>query len=206
MFTTLCETSTAVVHDIAAIGGIVKESDAVLVVDAISGLGAQDLQTDNWNVDCVVAGSQKGLMLPPGLAFCSVSAKCRKLISDSKLPKYYFDFQKAKKALDKNDTPYTPAVSLIVALAETLKLIKKERLENVIQRHKRLAEMTREALERLGLKIFASTFCNVVTAALVPEGIDSTELVKLMRRKYGVSIANGQGQFKGKLIRIAHLG
>lgn len=206
VFTTLCETSTAVVNDIKAIGEIVKATDAVLVVDAISGLGAEDLQTDNWHVDCAVAGSQKAMMLPPGLSFVSLSPKAYELVKHSKLPKYYFDFKKAKKALDKNDTPYTPAVSLIVSLKEALRLIKQEGLENVFNRHKRLAEMARQALSALGLKIFAATFCNVVTAALVPEGIDSTELVKLMRTKYGVSIANGQGHLKGKLIRVAHLG
>lgn len=206
VFTTLCETSTGVVHDIQAIGQIVKDSGALLVVDAISGLGAEDLQTDNWNVDCVIAGSQKAMMLPPGLSFCSISSKARKLVQESKLPKYYFDFKEAKKSLDKNDTPFTPAVSLIVALKEALALIKKEGLENIFTRHKRLAQATRQALTVLGFKIFSSTFCNVVTSAYVPQGIDGTQLVKLMRDKYAVSIANGQGKFKGKIIRVAHLG
>lgn len=206
VFTTLCETSTAVVTDIKAIGQIVKESGAVLVVDAVSGLGAQDLQTDNWNVDCVVVGSQKGMMLPPGLSFCSVSAKAWKTIENSKLPKYYFDFKKAKKSLDKNDTPYTPAVTLVIALRESLRMIKEEGLENVFKRHQMLACATRDAVCALGLKLFSHTFCNAVTAAYLPEGIDSTQLVKLMRDKYGVSIADGQEQLKGKIIRIAHLG
>lgn len=206
VFTTLCETSTGVVNDIQAIGRIVKDTAAVLVVDAVSGLGAEDLQTDNWYVDCVVVGSQKGMMLPPGLGFCSVSEKAYNCVKNSKLPKYYFDFKKAKKSLDKNDTPYTPAVSLIVALRESLCLIKKEGLENVFKRHKLLAEATRGALIALGFKLFSSTFCNVVTSAYVPEGIDSTQLVKLLRTKYGVSIADGQGYLKGKIIRVAHLG
>lgn len=206
VFTTLCETSTGVVHDIQAIGQIVKDSQALLVVDAISGLGAEDLQTDNWNVDCVIAGSQKAMMLPPGLSFCSISSGAWKLAQESKLPKYYFDFKEAKKSLDKNDTPFTPAVSLIVALKEALALIEKEGLENIFTRHKRLAQATRQALTVLGFKIFSSTFCNVVTSAYVPQGIDSTQLVKLMRDKYAVSIANGQGKLKGKIIRVAHLG
>jgi aspartate aminotransferase-like enzyme len=206
VFTTLCETSTAVVTDIKAIGQIVKESGAVLVVDAVSGLGADDLQTDNWNVDCVVVGSQKGMMLPPGLSFCSVSAKAWKAIENSKSPKYYFDFKKAKKSLDKNDTPFTPAVTLVIALRESLRRIKKEGLENVFKRHKLLACATRDAVCALGLKLFSNTFCNAVTAAYLPEGIDSTQLVKLMRDKYAVTIANGQEQLKGKIIRIAHLG
>ena len=206
VFTTLCETSTGVVHNIEAIGRIVKETGAVLVVDAVSGLGAEEFQVEDWGVDCVVVGSQKGMMLPPGLAFCSLSEKAYKAIKQSKLPKYYFDFQKAKKSLDKNDTPFTPAVSLIVALRESLRLIREEGLENIFARHKRLAKATRGALYALGFKIFSSTFCNVVTAVYLPEGIDGTQLVKLMRDKYGVSIANGQGEFKGKIVRVAHLG
>jgi aspartate aminotransferase-like enzyme len=206
VFTTLCETSTGVVSDIKTIGRIVKESSALLVVDAVSGLGAEDLQTDKWNVDCVVCGSQKGMMLPPGLGFCSVSEKAYKMVKDSSLPRYFFDFRKAKKALDKNDTAFTPAVSLIVALREALRLIKEEGLENIFKRHRLLASATRNALGALGFKLFSSTFCNVVTSASVPKGIDSTELVKLMRTKLGVSIANGQEQLKGKIIRIAHLG
>lgn len=206
VFTTLCETSTGVTNDIKTIAEIVKDSPAVLVVDAVSGLGAEDLQTDKWGVDCVVAGSQKAMMLPPGLSFCSVSPKARKAIENSKLPKYYFDLRKAKKALDKSDTTFTPPVSLIVALAEALHLIQKEGLENVFKRHKIMAEGARGALLALGFKLFSQTFCNVVTAAYTPEGIDSTQLVKLLRDKYGVSIANGQEQFKGKLIRLAHLG
>jgi aspartate aminotransferase-like enzyme len=206
VFTTLCETSTAVVSDIKAIGRIVKESNAVLVVDAISGLGAEDLQTDNWHVDCAIAGSQKGMMLPPGLGFASVSAKAYEKVKSSQIAKYYFDFNQAKKSLDKNDTPFTPAVSLVVALKEALDLIKREGLENVFKRHRRLARATRGALLALGFKLFSATFCNVVTAAYVPEGIDSTQLVKLMREKFAVSIANGQGRLKGKVVRLAHLG
>lgn len=206
VFTTLCETSTGVTQDIRAIGRIVKEFEAVLVVDVVSGLGAEDLQTDNWNVDCAVAGSQKGLMLPPGLAFCSVSPKAWELAQQAKLPKYYFDFQKAGASLQKNDTPFTPCVTLIMALRESLSLIRGEGLENTFKRHKRLACATRAALAALGFKAFSHTPCSVVTAAYVPEGIDSSKLVKLMRDKYGVSIANGQGHIKGKVIRVAHLG
>jgi len=206
VFTTLCETSTGAVCDIKAIGQIIKPTPAVLVVDAISALGAEDLKTDDWGVDCAVVGSQKGMMLPPGLSFISVSPKAYKLIEESKLPKYYFELKKAKKSLDKSDTVYTPAISLIVALGEALKLIKKEGLENIFKRHKMMASATRDALRALGFRLFSGTFCNVLTSAYVPEGIDSTKLVKLMRDKYGVSVASGQAQLKGKIIRIAHLG
>ncbi|MBL7081021.1 MAG: alanine--glyoxylate aminotransferase family protein [Candidatus Omnitrophica bacterium] len=207
VFTTLCETSTGVVNDIETIGKIVRESGAVLVVDAISGLGAVDLQTDRWGVDVVVAGSQKGLMVAPGLAFLSVSAKAWKLIEQAKSPKYYFDLKQAKKALDKTDTPFTSAISLIVALNEALKMLKEEGLENIFQRHKRMAQASRAAARALGLELFASTApSDAVTAICVPVGIDGQKLVKTMRDAYGVVIAGGQAQLKGKIIRIAHMG
>jgi len=207
VFTTLCETSTGVVNDIEAIGKIVKDTDAVLVVDAISGLGAIDLKTDAWFVDVVVSGSQKGLMLPPGLGFISVSAKAFKLIEASKSPRYYFDLRKAKKALDKTDTPFTPAITLIIALNEALKMMKQDSLENIFIRHKKMADATREAVKGLGLELFAPTAASdVVTAVKVPAGIDGEKLVKTMRDTYGVTIAGGQDEMKGKIIRIAHMG
>jgi aspartate aminotransferase-like enzyme len=207
VFITLCETSTGVVNDIAAIGRIVKDTDAALVVDAISGLGAIDLKTDVWNCDCVVSGSQKGLMLPPGLGFISTSAKAWKLIENSKCPKYYFDLKAAKKALDKTDTPFTPAINLIIALAEALKMIRQDGLENIFARHQKMAEATRQAVQAMGLELFSpSAASDVVTAVKVPEGIDGEKLVKTMRDTYGVTIAGGQAELKGKIFRIAHMG
>ena len=207
VFTTICETSTGVTCDIATIGKIVKDTQAVLVVDAISGLGAIDLKTDDWSVDMVVSGSQKGLMLPPGLGFISVSAKAFKLIENSKSPRYYFDLKKAKKALDKNDTAFTSAITLIIALNEALKMIKQDGLENVFSRHKKMADATRAAMIGLGLELFAPTAASdVVTAVKVPQGIDGEKLVKTMRDTYGVTIAGGQAELKGKIFRIAHMG
>ncbi|MBL7132425.1 MAG: alanine--glyoxylate aminotransferase family protein [Candidatus Omnitrophica bacterium] len=208
VFTTLCETSTGVITDIKAIGEIVKNSAAVLVVDAISGLGAVDLQTDNWSVDVVVVGSQKGLMLPPGLAFISLSQKAWKLIESCKSAKYYFDLKLAKKAYDKTDTAFTSSVSLVVALCESLRLIKQEGLANCFNRYKKMADATRTALKALGLKLFADESCAsyAITAASLPEGIDGEKLVKTMRDEYRVGIAGGQAQLKGKIIRIAHMG
>jgi len=207
VFTTLCETSTGVVNDIAAIGKVVKQTNAVLVVDAISGLGAIDLQTDAWSCDVVVSGSQKGLMLPPGLSFISASQKAWKLIDNAKCPKYYFDLKAAKKALDKTDTPFTPAITLIIALCESLEMIKQEGLENVFLRHKKMADATRAAVRALGLELFAPTAASdVVTAVKVPAGIDGEKLVKTMRDTYGVTIAGGQAELKGKVFRIAHMG
>ncbi|MCX5711138.1 MAG: alanine--glyoxylate aminotransferase family protein [Candidatus Omnitrophica bacterium] len=207
VFTTLCETSTGVATDIAAIGKIVKETPAVLVVDAISGLGAIDLKSDEWSCDAVVSGSQKGLMLPPGLGFISVSLKAMKLVEASKSPRYYFDLRKAKKALDKTDTAFTPAITLIIPLIEVLKMIKEDGLTNIFARHKKMADATKAAMKGLGLELFAPTApSDVVTAVKVPVGIDGEKLVKTMRDTYGVTIAGGQAELKGKIFRFAHMG
>ena len=207
VFTTLCETSTGAASDIEAIGKTVKDSAAVLVVDAISGLGAIDLKTDAWSVDVVVSGSQKGLMLPPGLGFISLSPKAAKLIESSKCPKYYFDLKEAKKALDKTDTPFTPAIGLIIALNEALKMMKQDGLENIFARHKKMADAARAAIKALGLELFApAAASDVVTAVVVPAGIDGEKLVKTMRDTDGVTIAGGQAELKGKVFRIAHMG
>jgi aspartate aminotransferase-like enzyme len=207
VFTTLCETSTGVVNDIAACGRLVKDTPAVLVVDAISGLGAINLKADEWSCDVVVSGSQKGLMLPPGLGFISVSPKAAKLIEGSKSPRYYFDLRKAKKAFDKTDTPFTPAITLIIALNEALKMIKQEGLDAVFARHRKLADATRQAAKALGLELFApEAGSDVVTSVKVPAGIDGEKLVKTMRDTYGVTIAGGQAELKGKIFRFAHMG
>jgi aspartate aminotransferase-like enzyme len=207
VFTTLCETSTGASSDIEAIGKVVRETPAVLVVDAISGLGAIDLKTDAWSCDMVVSGSQKGLMLPPGLGFISVSPKAMNLVEEAKSARYYFDLRKAKKALDKTDTPFTPAIALIIALNAALKMIKQDGLENVFLRHKKMAEATRASMRGLGLELFAPTaFSDAVTAIKVPAGIDGEKLVKTMRDTYGITIAGGQDELKGKVFRIAHMG
>ena len=207
VFTTLCETSTGVDNDIQAIGKVVKNFEAVLAVDAISGLAVIDLKTDDWACDLVVSGSQKGLMLPPGLGFISVSRKAWKLIESAKLPRYYFDLRKAKKAIEKTDTPFTPAITLIIALVEALNLIKRDGLENIFKRHKKMALAAREAMKGLGLELFAPTAASsAVTAVKVPPGLDGEKLVKTMRDTYGVTIAGGQVELKGKIFRVAHMG
>ncbi|MDD5432850.1 MAG: alanine--glyoxylate aminotransferase family protein [Candidatus Omnitrophica bacterium] len=207
VFTTLCETSTGVANDIEAIGKVVKNSDSVLVVDAISGLGAIDLKTDAWNVDVCVSGSQKGLMLPPGLAFISVSKKAWEKVAVSKCPKYYFNLNKAKKAWESTDTPFTPAISLVIALAEAIKIMREDGLENIFARHKKMADATRAAMKALGLELFAPTAASdVVTSVKVPQGIDGEKLVKTMRDTYKVTIAGGQAELKGKVFRFAHMG
>ena len=209
VFATLCETSTGVDFDIKAIAHAVKNSAAVLAVDAISGLGVVDLKTDEWGVDVVVSGSQKGLMLPPGLGFISVSSeKAWKLINQSRSPRYYFDLRLAKKAWEQTDTPFTTSVSLVVALNAALKMVKDEGLENVFKRCSKLAQGVRMAAKALGLKLFADEGCSsrAITAVNVPAGVDGEKLVKTMRDAHGVTIAGGQAELKGKAFRVASMG
>jgi len=208
VFVTLCETSTGVTTDIKSIANALKDTDTVLVVDAISGLGVIDLKTDDWGVDVVVSGSQKGLMLPPGLGFISVSQKAGKLVNESKSPRYYFDLRAAKKAWEQTDTPFTTSVSLVVALNAALKMIKTEGLENVFNRCKKMAEAVKAAAKALGLKLYAeeSYASNAITAVCVPSGIDGEKLVKTMRDTYGITIAGGQAELKGKVFRVASMG
>lgn len=207
VFATLCETSTGVTTNIKALAEVTRNANAVLVVDAISGLGAVECKTDDWGIDCVVAGSQKGLMIPPGLAFVSVNERAWKLVEQSKCPKYYFDFKASKKAIAKTDTPFTPAISLIRGLQEALKLIRQESLDAIVVRHKKMAQAVREAAKALGLELLSpSAASDAVTAVKVPEGIDGAKLVKTMRDEYGVAVAGGQAALKGKIFRIASMG
>lgn len=210
VYVTHSETSTGVVNDLEAIGAVVRDHAAVLVADAVSGLGSAQLKTDAWHVDVVVSGSQKALMLPPGLAFASVSDKAWKLAEQSTLPKYYFDWQKARKAIqqEKPTTPYTPAVSLTMALAASLDMIREEGLDALFARHLAMGRAAREAVKALGLELFSpdDDRCSSVTAVRLPEGIEDAKLRKLMLDKYGVQVAGGQGTMKGTIFRIGHCG
>lgn len=208
VFTTHTETSTGVVNDIETIGKIVKNTDAVLVVDSVSGLVNQKLLTDDWNVDIAVTGSQKGLMCPPGLAFATVSTKAWRLVESSTLPKFYLDFKKMRKSIDNKETPFTPAVSLVVAIHKAIEIIKEKTLEKIWEDTEKLAKATREAIKAMGLKIFCNEkhISNIVTPISMPEGIDGQKVVKVMREEFGISIAGGQSKLKGKIVRIAHMG
>lgn len=206
VFATLCETSTGINTDIEAIGKVVGPTDAVLVVDAISGLGADEIKTDEWAVDVFVGGSQKGLMLPPGLAFVSLSEKARALMETSDLPEFYFDLSAAQKSFEKDTTPWTSAVSLINGLDVVLDMMLEEGMDEVLARHAKLAYASREAMKALGLELFSERPSNGVTAVKVPENIDGLKLVGKMRDEQRVNIAGGQAQVKGKIFRLAHLG
>ena len=202
------ETSTGVYHPVKEIAEIVKKREnTILIVDAITALGVVNIPQDEWGIDVVVTGSQKALMLPPGLAFASLNEKAWSFVEKSDLPKYYFNFKKEKKSLEKNQNAYTPKVQLIVGLREILKEIKEEGLEHVFKRHANLANATRKAVQALGLKLYPSDEpSNALTAAWAPDGIDAGKITKLIREKYGITIAGGQDAVKGKIFRIAHLG
>jgi aspartate aminotransferase-like enzyme len=206
VFATLCETSTGVVHDIQAIAAITRNSPAVLVVDAISGLLADECKTDAWGVDVLVSGSQKGLMLPPGLAFISVSAKAWAMVEQSKTPRFYTDLKLYKKSLADDDTPFTSAVSTVIALDEALKVILAVGVPQILSRFAKLAEGTRAGVGAMGLTLFSKKPSNGVTAVTVPAGVDGKQLTKLMYDDAGVMVAGGQGEMAGKLFRIAHMG
>ncbi len=208
VFITLAETSTGVTPDVAAIGEAVKDTPAVLVVDAVSGLGVQEIKTDAWHCDVVVSASHKGLMLPPGLAFVSASPKAQALIASSHNRRYYFDLREAKKAMEKIDTPFTPAIGIVIALVESLRLMKEKGFDNLFKYYARLAKAARAGTKAIGLELFPQESCatNVLTAVKVPAGIDGEKLTKIMRDTHGITFAGGQGHLKGKVIRMAHMG
>jgi serine---pyruvate transaminase len=207
VFSTLSETSTGVGHDIAAFGKLVAKTPAVLVVDGISGLGAMECRTDDWNVDVCVTGSQKALMLPPGLAFVSVSAKAWKVIEGNTAAKnFYFDLKRYRAKLPENDTPFTPANTLIKAQRVSLKRIRAEGIENLWARHAKMGAAARAAIKAMGLENFAEQPNNALTVVTVPPGIDGNELLKNLEKKYGYKLANGQDNLKGKIWRLSHMG
>jgi aspartate aminotransferase-like enzyme len=208
VFVQASETSTGVYHDIEAIASIVKKyENTILIVDAISALVAHDLRMDEWGIDVMVGGSQKGLMLPPGLAFVGISDKAWSFSDRATLPKFYFNFKKERESLSKNQSSFTSAVSLVIGLNECLKILQAEGLENAFYRHEKLANATREAVQALGLELFTKESpSNSLTAINAPEGIDGQEIYKNLREKYGITAAGGQGIARGKIFRIAHLG
>lgn len=202
------ESSTGVRNDVETLGKAVASlPESCFVVDAITGLGTTDLRPDDWGIDIMIGGSQKATMIPPGLAFASISDKAARVMEKSKLPRYYFDYAKERKSLAKGESSYTPATSLVVSLHGALNYIKELGRENLIANAALLAEATREASVAMGLKNFAvSAPANAVTSISAPAGIESTKVVKEMRARFGVFLTDGQGSMKGQMFRIAHLG
>ncbi|MBM4294855.1 MAG: alanine--glyoxylate aminotransferase family protein [Deltaproteobacteria bacterium] len=201
------ETSTGVQHPVKELADVTKNRPGtILVVDAISALGGYELPMDEWGVDVLVAGSQKAMMLPPGLAFAALSDKAWEFVKASTLPKYYFDFAKARKSQEKNQTPYTSPVSLILGLQEVLAKIRRDGLEKVFAHNRRLSEATKAAMKAMGLELYSKDYSSVVlTAAMAPAGVDGQKVVAELRKR-GIWIAGGQAQAKGKIFRIAHMG
>jgi aspartate aminotransferase-like enzyme len=201
------ETSTGAAHDVQAIAGLCRAHGALCVVDAITGLGTMPLDIDGWGLDLLIGGSQKAFMIPPGLAFISVSPKAWQANASAKLPRLYFDLKREKKNADKGESSWTPNVSHILALAEALKYIKELGMDKLVENAQLLAHATRVAAQALGLELFAPAApSSSVTAIRAPKGMDSGEIVKGFRTQFGSVIANGQGTMKGQIFRIAHLG
>jgi aspartate aminotransferase-like enzyme len=206
VFTTLSETSSGAIYDIKGFGEVVSGTDAILVVDGISGVGAAPCPMDEWKVDVMVTGSQKSFMIPPGLAYIAFSQKAWKMVETSKLPKFYFDAKKAKKNLEKKTTPWTPAISLIIQQKKALEIIKGMGLPKLFEHHRILGEATRAGVKAARLELLAVNPGNILTAVKVPAGVDGVKLVKTMQSKYMAYIAGAQDPNKGKFFRIAHLG
>jgi len=201
------ESSTGVLHDVRGFAAATRGTDAILIVDAVSSLGIADLQMDAWGVDVVLSGSQKGLMLPPGLAFVALSDKAWGKTRTSTLPKYYFDLAAERKTVARNEAHFTPAVSIVIGLREVIRMIEAEGLQNVFRRHDRLARATRAGVEALGLTLFArATPTPSLTAVSAPAGIDAETIVAAFSASHNITIAGGQGEMKGKLFRLGHMG
>ncbi|NIR51675.1 alanine--glyoxylate aminotransferase family protein [candidate division KSB1 bacterium] len=201
------ETSTGVAADLQTIAEIVRQnSEALLVVDAITSAGVLPFKMDEWGVDVAITGSQKGLMIPPGLAMVALNARAWERVEHSNMPKFYFDFKKEKAAQEKQTTAWTPAITLFVGLREALNMIREEGLERLWEKYALLAEATREGVRAMGLELFAKSPSDSLTAVKIPDRIDGLKFVQHLREKYGITVAGGQAHLKGKIFRIAHMG
>lgn len=203
------ETATGVTNDVKTLVKLINKHGAVSVVDGVTSIGAMDCKMDEWGIDVLVSGSQKGFMIPPGLAFLAASEKAFKMHEKCENPSFYFNWSAYKKSVADNSTPYTPAVNLIVALDEALKMMKKEGLEQIFARHKRHAKALRAAIRAMGLKLFVEddkiASC-AITSILPPDGISVPDIRKLMKNDYDIVVANGQNQLKDKIFRMGTLG
>lgn len=203
------ETSTGVLNDVKSVAALVNKHGALMIVDAVSGLLTAPLKADEWGLDVVVSGSQKAFMVPPGLAFVSVNEKAWEAHKNAKMPRFYFDFTAAKKFAEIGETPWTPAVSVIFGMQEAIRMLKEEGLDNIFARHERMTKAARAGLKALGLKLLVDDdkiASRAVTPVFPPEGVEADKLRKAVREKYGVVLAGGQEDLKGKLFRVGHLG
>jgi len=202
------ETSTGVTNDLAAISAVVKEFDKLLLVDAVSSIGSIDLPVDKWHCDVTVTASQKGWMVPPGLAMVSVSQEAWQAHAKARMPRFNWDFARAQKYLEIGQTPWTPAVSIVFGLAVALDMMLKEGLSNIFARHARVGDAAREGVKSLGLSLFPDEkyASNTVTAVSVRGGMDVKEMLKILREEYQIVLAGGQQSLQGKIFRIGHLG
>ncbi|MCW5883195.1 MAG: alanine--glyoxylate aminotransferase family protein [Anaerolineae bacterium] len=202
------ETSTGVTNPLRELAEVVKAEGKLLVVDAISSAGCIPLETDAWGVDVLVSGSQKGWMAPPGLAFVAMSPAAWQASETARMPRFYFDLRKAKKAQTEGSTPWTPAISVYYALQEGLRILQEEGLERVLARHQRIADKTRKGVRDMGLKLFADPryASNTVTSVLPPEGVNADDLRRQIKKQHNVVLAGAQGDLAGKVFRIGHLG
>ncbi|NJK73531.1 MAG: alanine--glyoxylate aminotransferase family protein [Oscillatoriales cyanobacterium RU_3_3] len=203
------ETSTGVLNDLETINRHVKaHGEALIMVDAVTSLGAVSIPVDEWGIDVVASGSQKAYMLPPGLGFVAISPKAWEAYKTAKLPRYYLDLGKYSKDAAKNTTPFTPPVNMFFGLQASLRMMKAEGLENIFARHKRLMETTRAAVKALGLPLFAadSAASPAITAVMPPAQLDAQKVRTLMKKKFDIALADGQDHLKGKIFRIGHLG
>jgi aspartate aminotransferase-like enzyme len=215
IFVQATESSTGARHDVQGIAKLVRASgdDTLLVVDAITGLGTTHLDVDGWGVDVIIGGSQKALMIPPGLAYCAVSERAWQRMETTTSPRYYFDLRKERKAAAKGESAYTPATSLFAALGAALEFIREmgngdlaKGREALVDNAELCAEMTRAGVQAVGLKLFAASPAAALTAVCPPHGIDSGKIVKEFRESFDAVVANGQGEMKGEIFRIAHIG
>ena len=208
VYLTHSETSTGVVCDVQALTAVARDAGALVVVDAVSSLGAVPLETDAWGMDVVVSGSQKALMCPPGVAFTSVSPRALEAAARATSPRYVLDWERTRKAQAKLDAPFTPAIPIVRALDVALGLLLEEGIEAAFDRHARLGRACREGAKAMGLELFSpdEERSAVVTAIRAPEGVDATEIVAALRDRFGITIANGQGELKGSIFRIGHIG
>ena len=206
VFTTHSETSTGAVHDLEAIAKITRPRDVMLIVDGITSVGVHALPQDKWGVDVVVCGSQKGMMVPPGIATVSLAPWRASAIEGQKLPRFYWDLTKARKSFPNGETAFTPPVSLVLALEEALAMMKEEGLEPMYVRHRRIAHAVWAGAKALGFKLFSTSPSHSVTSLLPPEGVDASAVVKRLREVHGIYVAGGQDHLKGKIFRIGHMG